>query len=71
LISFGTPISIGWALLGTGERYEQDQLLQELLYIKKPHQHFGRDFHACQKIDMKKRKARFELWALGLVSAAC
>jgi arsenite-transporting ATPase len=30
----GTPISIDWALLETGERYEQDQILQELLYIK-------------------------------------
>jgi len=30
----GTPTSIGWALLETGERYEQDQILEELLYIK-------------------------------------
>jgi anion-transporting ArsA/GET3 family ATPase len=30
----GTPISIDWALLETGERYEQDQIHQELLYIK-------------------------------------
>jgi hypothetical protein len=34
LISLGTPISIDWALLETGERYEQDQILQELFYIK-------------------------------------
>jgi hypothetical protein len=27
-------MSIGWALLETGERYEQDQIPQELLYIK-------------------------------------